>query len=521
MNKGIIITSIIVIFVISSVLILISDFPDNENIEVEVLTGTPADNYPQNDREKFCGSGDAKSTKFIIEYKIPTDCTQPQAITTDIKGNVWFAQSNTGKLAKFNPLSESFTEYENKFWPRNDNSMIWGLDYASDGTLWFTDDKNDYVWKFEIATLEYDRVNLPSLDYSLPQRLTVDGSKIIINDFTGNQIIFLDNIQSKDELIIYTLPSNSEEAVTAAFTIDSKNNLWYSNWILEQEGVLSKINQTSLDLSIQNNEDLLAIEFFPLPSDLKTPNGITEDNFGNIWLADSSSSLIFKFDPLSENFTKYTTSQSSQLTYGNYTGKITSIASQPYWIEKTSSGKLVFNEQGANRIGVLDPTNESLVEYSIPSKNPHWGDCENQKDCGLAKVFDIAIDGEKIWFSEWAENNIGFVDTKIPLSIDVVLPSGDISITPGESKNFSFVISSDSQNIMEISLIVTNPNLEENLTVRSDSSENNYSLNSDNPLITDITISASDTTALGEYKILLGAKTSQVSFSKYLTILVE
>ena len=74
---------------------------------------------------------------------------------------------------------------------------------------------------------------------------------------------------------------------------------------------------------------------------------------------------------------------------------------------------------------------------------------------------------------------------------------------------------------MEISLIVTNPNLEENLTVRSDSSENNYSLNSDNPLITDITISASDTTALGEYKILLGAKTSQVSFSKYLTILVE
>ena len=521
MNKGIIITSIIVIFVISSVLILISDFSDNENIEVEVLTGTPADNYPQNDREKFCGSGDAKSTKFITEYKIPTHCTQPQAITTDTQGNVWFAQSNTGKLAKFNPLSESFTEYENRFWPRNDNSMIWGIDYASDGTLWFTDDKNDSVWKFEIATLEYDRVNLPSLDYSLPQRLTVDGSKIIINDFTGNQIIFLDNIQSKDEFTIYTLPSNSEEAVTAAFTIDSKNNLWYSNWILEQVGVLSKINQTSFDLSIQNNEDLLAIEFFSLPSDLKTPNGITEDNFGNIWLADSSSSLIFKFDPLSENFTKYTTSQSSQLTYGNYTGKIKSLASQPYWIEKTSSGKLVFNEQGANRIGVLDPTNESLVEYPIPSKNPHWGDCENQKDCGLAKVFDIAIDGEKIWFSEWAENNIGFVDTKIPLSIDVVLPSGDISITPGESKNFSFVISSDSQNIMEISLIVTNPNLEENLTVRSDSSENNYSLNSDNPLITDITISASDTAALGEYKILLGAKTSQVSFSKYLTILVE
>jgi len=387
--------------------------------------------------------------------------------------------------------------------------------------LWFTDDKNDYVWKFEIATLEYDRINLPSLDYSIPQRLTVDGSRIIINDFTGNQIIFLDNIQSKDEFTIYTLPSNSKEAVTAAFTIDSKNNLWYSNWILEEEGVLSKINQTSFDLSIQNNEDLLAIEFFSLPSDLKTPNGIAEDNFGNIWLADSSSSLIFKFDPLSESFTKYTTSQSSQLTYGNYTGKIKSLASQPYWIEKTSSGKLVFNEQGANRIGVLDPTNESLVEYSIPSKNPHWGDCENHNDCGLAKVFDIAIDGEKIWFSEWAENNIGFVDTRVPLPLDVMLQSNEISLAAGESKSLNFFVSSESQVTLEISLIIENPDSGKNLIVKTSSYEKNYSLNYDSPLTTDFTISASETATSGEYKILLGANTDQVSFSKFLTVFVE
>jgi virginiamycin B lyase len=35
-------------------------------------------------------------------------------------GNVWFAQSNTGKLAKFDPSSESFTEYDNPLWPKTE-----------------------------------------------------------------------------------------------------------------------------------------------------------------------------------------------------------------------------------------------------------------------------------------------------------------------------------------------------------------------------------------------------------------
>ena len=57
--------------------------------------------------------------------------------------------------------------------------------------------------------------------------------------------------------------------------------------------------------------------------------------------------------------------------------------------------------------------------------------------------------------------------------------------------------------------------------MKASSYEKNYSLNSNNPLITDITISASETAVSGEYKILLGATTSQVSFSKFLTVFVE
>ena len=98
MNRGVIVSGIVGIIIIAITVILISNFTDTENEDVEVLTGTPADNYPEKDRKKFCGTSDAKSTKYINEYLIPTDCTQPQAIVTSPNGNVWFAQSNTGKL---------------------------------------------------------------------------------------------------------------------------------------------------------------------------------------------------------------------------------------------------------------------------------------------------------------------------------------------------------------------------------------------------------------------------------------
>ncbi|MBI3255205.1 MAG: lyase, partial [Nitrosarchaeum sp.] len=89
--------------------VLLNNTPPPSEDTLTTSTGTPADNFPDAQRAQFCGSGDAKSTTFVKEYTIPTDCTNPLAIVTDYDGNVWFAQTNTGKLAKFDPNTESFT----------------------------------------------------------------------------------------------------------------------------------------------------------------------------------------------------------------------------------------------------------------------------------------------------------------------------------------------------------------------------------------------------------------------------
>lgn len=524
MKKKLLVSLTVVVIILTLFASLVLFSSDETDV---TLTGTPADNFSEEQRSKFCGTGIAKSNNYVKEYKIPTDCTLPQAIITDPQGNIWFVESNTGNLAKFDPVLESFTEYENSLWPKSEHSMMWGMDYAPDGTIWFTDEKYNSVWKFNIQDEKYQRFSFPSEDNSYPQQLEIHGSKLIINDFKGNKITYSDyamygeevsQFVSPDELsYTYSIPSNNPNAVTADFTIDGEN-LWYTNWVLDGAGILTKINQTEFELLIQNEEEDLSFESFPLPAELNTPNGITADNNGNIWLVDSSSSLFFKFNPTNENFTQYTTSNPQKSTYGNYTGEIKSPTSNPYWIETDSFGKLVFNEQGSNSIGVFDPDSESLVEYFIPSKNPHWGDCGDVQNCGLSQVFDFVIQENNIWFTEWSENNLGVVDTTVPLPIEIHLDENEISLHPGESKNLNFSISTFENTLTSVSLVISESF--DFLDVHTNDSPLEILLPGSLESI-NVTFYADDKLIPGTYKVLLGAQTDQVSVSKFVTVIVK
>jgi len=170
----------------SGVVISIPGLIPKDSISVNTSTGTPLDNFPDVQRAQFCSSEDAaRSNHYVKEYKIPTPCTQPLAITSDAEGNLWFTQTNVGQIAKFDPITEQFTEYENPRWPQGTRSMMWGIDYSPDASLWYTDEATDGIWKFSIHNEQYERTDFPTSADSLPQRLSIEGSQIIVNDFTG------------------------------------------------------------------------------------------------------------------------------------------------------------------------------------------------------------------------------------------------------------------------------------------------------------------------------------------------
>ncbi len=494
-------------------------------------TGTPADNFPFEQQAQFCGSSDAKSTDYIQEFSIPTPCTNPLAIVTDYDGNVWFAETNTGKIAKFDPISETFTEYENLSWPPGGRSMMWGIDYAPDGSIWYTDETFDSVWKFSTIDETYDRLSYPSEGDSLPQRLKIDGSQIIINDFTGNKLTFLDPNQSSEEVNYLSIPSPIDDSVTADFAIDADDNVWFTNWLFQQGGVLVKFDQTGYFESVANsNEQFLPlldfIEIYQLPIALLTPNGAVVGDDGTIWLADTTSSSFFNFDPITEDFVQYVTSVPLESTYGNQTGIVKTPISRPYWIESDDQGRIVFNEQTANNISVMDPKSQSLVEYNVPSKNPYWSDCDpgtgiKIDNCGVAQIFDFAVDGEKIWFTEWVENNIGVVDTSVPLPLEIQLNSNDFTLRSGDSKQFNFVVSPKPYyEILDVSLILSPTHEFLNVELHKDSPEL-FQLVPGSPVTINTTISASEDVIPGTYKILLGAQSPDIAVSKYVTVTIE
>tara|TARA_Y100000996_G_scaffold393259_1_gene356628 strand:- start:1998 stop:3623 length:1626 start_codon:yes stop_codon:yes gene_type:complete len=487
-------------------------------------TGTPMDNFPDDQRATFCGVGDAKSNFYVTEYMIPTVCTQPLAIKVAPDGNVWFIESNAGQIAKFDPISEKFTEFKNDVWPEGGTTMSWGMDYSPDGGIWYTDGQYDTLWRFDIFDEKYSAVSYPASERgSLPQKLSIHGSNIIVNDFAGSKLTFFDLATNTDEITYSSIVSPIPNSFTGDFAVDSQNNLWYTNWVPDSTGLLLKFNiekykqdsflvTTGMDMPIENY-----FEVFDFPLHLNTPNGLSIDENDNVWIADTSSSFFFKFEPSTEQFTKFITSAPQKSTYGNATGVVKSPISRPYWSQTDMNGNLFLNAQTSNQLAVFDIQNERLIEYMVPSKNPNWADCENKSDsnCGVAQIFGFDVVDDKIWFTEWVENKIGVVDLSKPLPFTVNTDKDLITLKKGGTETITLTVDS----VSDIGKFNFNSAHTASSVTSSSDIKISHTIKQPNEIIVNIT--ANQIALLGDYKLLLGVYNSEVNVSKYIDVTIE
>ena len=310
---------------------------------------------------------------------------------------------------------------------------------------------------------------------------------------------------------------------TGDFSIDSQNNIWYTNWVPDTNGLLLKFNiekykqdsflqSTGIEIDVENYFDV-----YDFPLGLNAANGLSIDENDNVWIVDTTSSFFFKFDPNTKQFTKFITSPPQKSAYGNATGIIKSPISRPYWSQTDMNGNLFFNEQTSNQIAVYDIKNSYLVEYMVPSKNPNWADCdvESSSNCGVAQIFGFdAIDGQ-IWFTEWAENKIGVVDIKKPLPFSVSLDKDLITLKKGEPQTIILNIDSSS-NAGKI-----NFNFAHTASTATASSDIqiSHTMNNSNEIL--VTVTANPIALAGDYKLLLGVYNSEVNVSKYIDVIIE
>jgi virginiamycin B lyase len=500
------------VFVLSTIAVVGPNFlrsNPQSNTPPITLTNTPEDNYPPNKRTTFCQSdNNTRTTKYITEFKIPTLCTQPLAITTDPSGNVWFTESNTGNIAKFDPISKTFQEFSNSQWQKGEKSMMWGIYYSPDRKIWFSDSQHNLIWKFDEQSKYYASYIFPKIpgQESFPQMLKPDGSYILVNDFTGRKIDVFDTNQTGPALQSTKILSPGNYNFTSDIVADNTGKIWYTIWIYQQGGEIVSYDPKTSKFSE-----------YTLPSGIQAPNGISIDSSGKLWVTDTASSMFVSFDPQSQQFTKYITPPPPVSTYGNASGLIKTPITRPYWNQFDDNGRLWFNEQVANSMAVFDPSKESLVEYLVPSKNPNWSDCGSQQDCGVAQVLDFTVAHNKVWFSEWVENNIGLLDPTVGLPLDLSASASTISLHRGQNATMTMTLSPNESLDGTVSMVTVETSSIQDLKVTP--SDQNIVL--DKPKTVTMTLLADNFALPGTYKVLVGARYQDVTISKFLTVTIE
>jgi virginiamycin B lyase len=175
------------------------------------------------------------------------------------------------------------------------------------------------------------------------------------------------------------------------------------------------------------------------------------------------------------------------------------------------------NEHNANRIGVFNPSSETLVEYTVPSRNPNWQDCAGIDNCGLAQVFDFAVAGEKIWFTEWVENNIGVVDTSIPRPFSIDIDTKEITLEKGETTTVTLTLISTTDTWISGNVNYSSTSTFSDIIIKP--ALNNFAL-SDQVTTVSVEITASEHALSGTHKVLLGGYTDDIAISKFITVTI-
>ncbi len=451
----------------------------------------------------FCGI-DAKpnSTEYVTEYVLPQSCEMPLGIDVDIKEDrVWYVSTKKGILGSYDIKEDKFNEeMQIPTWQSRNNdrefSQVWDVEIDNqdnaNGDVWFTDGKQNAIWRFITSTNSFERYTIPdqSQDFG-----TTYPSSIEFNTNNDNIVYFvgmfspsiwiaeIDRLKNGTSEGISEIPipiEGFEETdpvfvTTGSLAFDEKENaLWVSMMIYGYKGQILKY-------SLDNK----SFDAFDLPSDLNSPWGLTIDDNSNLWVTNAGTSIFYKLSPGKNdddndgrntqdfNIEKFVTSKGSFRIFGKLPENDAERDFQnryytlPSMVKVSNDGLVWFNEQHGNKLSKFDPSTEILIEYWVPTQNRLWGICsnddisnnnssiKNNDICGIANVlqFSIGKDDKQIWFSEWSQNKIGKVEAvdDVPFSIDVFESDEELTIERGQKEKIKLSIKSESESDSSLS----------------------------------------------------------------------
>jgi virginiamycin B lyase len=388
-------------------------------------------------QKQFCGLNSVPhANDYITEYKLPATCELPLGILVDGQtGKVWYVSTKHGTLGSYNIAGHKFDKEHNiPIWNvRNiptDNSQVWSVKEDKSGNIWFTDEKQNAIWRYS-KSLGFEMYKVPesskTFGTTYPVSIDFDSKGNVYFVGIRSPALWFGNVtemknNTSKGITKIPIPTNAFKGIdpdlisTGSIAVDNKKNVvWISMLSFPSKGEILRYNIISK-----------TFDTFKMPSGLNSPVGVAVDNNDNLWATDHATDIFFMLNATNGKTTTYATSRASPLIYGvnNINSVPEGAYTLPYWIEKGSDGSLWFNEHEGNKIARFVPSIDTLYEYWIPTQDRLWGNCPpSSKTCGIANALQFSTgQNGQTWFTEWSENKIGSLGTnykQLPFSVSI------------------------------------------------------------------------------------------------------
>jgi virginiamycin B lyase len=387
-----------------------------------------------------------RQSNFIKEFEIPIiEERGLKGITTDSQGNAWFYHS-TNKTSTIIKLeleddnnNKTFTSYNIEGNTVVDSPIInlaGGQLVFDNGRnlVWFTDARTNSIGKLDVNSGKIELIDIPT-PQSGPMGIVLspDSKNIWFAEITGDKIASLD-IES-NKILEYPTGKNSGPTL---LTFDSKGILWvtlsYSRNILYVEtwALVPNIRSIGMSTITLSKPDTFSPLGIAVISGRGGDGGGDKTELQKMFVSDHGSSRVISSDDLNLNtlqsYTSYWTSPSQVYP--------TTLPSQI--VADNSGENIYFPQHGGNRISKINIDSGIMTEYDIPT-GP------------LSTTLFIAVsdDGKKVWFTEYASNKVAYLDTTIPVPLNLQIKNIDdtrIVLKRNESKTLDVLLNADDKN---------------------------------------------------------------------------
>ena len=214
-------------------------------------------------QKQFCGLNSIPhSNNYITEYNLPSTCEMPLGILVDDQlAKVWYVSTKHGTLGSYDLATHKFDKELNiPVWNvRNiptDNSQVWSVKEDKSGNIWFTDEKQNAIWRYSKSVGGFEMYKVPEMSKAFgttyPVSIDFDSNGNVYFVGIRSPVLWFGNVTqmkngTSNGIAKIPIPTNAFRGIdpdlisTGSIAVDNKRNVvWISMLSFPSKGEIVK-----------------------------------------------------------------------------------------------------------------------------------------------------------------------------------------------------------------------------------------------------------------------------------------